>query len=113
VVRAAGHSARGLRDAWQFESAFRQELVLFLLLLPVGAWLGRNWVERALLIGTLMLVLIVELLNSAVESTVDRVSMDHHDLSRRAKDMGSAAVMMSLLLFGAVWASAAWVRFTA
>ncbi len=113
VVRAAGHSARGLRDAWRFESAFRQEIVLFLLLLPVGAWLGRNWVERVLLIGTVMLVLIVELINSAVESTVDRISMGHHELSRRAKDLGSAAVMVSLLLCGAVWASAAWVRLTA
>lgn len=113
VVLAAGHSARGLRDAWRFESAFRQEIVLFLLLLPLGVWLGRNWVERVLLVGTVMLVLIVELLNSAVESTVDRISMEHHDLSRRAKDLGSAAVMVSLLLCGAVWASAAWVRFIA
>lgn len=113
VVLAAGHSARGLRDAWRFESAFRQEIVMFLLVLPLGAWLGRNWVERVLLIGTAILVLIVELLNSAVESTVDRISMEHHDLSRRAKDLGSAAVMVSLLLCGAVWASAAWVRFIA
>lgn len=113
VVRATGHSARGLRDAWQFESAFRQEIVLFLLVLPLGAWLGRNWVERVLLIGTFVLVLIVELLNSAVESTVDRISMDHHELSRRAKDLGSAAVMVSLLLCGAVWGSAAWGRFAA
>lgn len=113
VVRATGHSARGLRDAWKFESAFRQEIVLFLLVLPLGAWLGRTWVERVLLIGTFVLVLIVELLNSAVESTVDRISMDHHELSGRAKDLGSAAVMVSLLLCGAVWASAAWVRFAA
>ena len=69
--------------------------------------------ERVLLIGTFVLVLIVELLNSAVESTVDRISMDHHELSRRAKDLGSAAVMVSLLLCGAVWGSAAWVRFAA
>ena len=113
VVRATGHSARGLRDAWKFESAFRQEFVLFLLVLPLGAWLGRDWVERVLLIGSVILVLIVELLNSAVESTVDRISMDHHDLSRRAKDLGSAAVMVSLLLCAMVWACAAWVRFMA
>ena len=113
VVHATGHSARGLRDAWKFESAFRQEIVLFLIVLPLGAWLGRTWVERVLLIGTVMLVVIVELLNSAVESAVDRISMDHHELSRRAKDLGSAAVMVSLLLCGAVWTLAAWVRFTA
>ena len=113
VVHATGHSSRGLRDAWKFESAFRQEIVLFLLVLPLGAWLGQNWVERALLIGTVILVLIVELLNSAVESAVDRISMDHHELSRRAKDLGSAAVMVSFLLCAAVWASAAWVRLTA
>lgn len=112
VIRAVGHSARGLRAAWQFESAFRQECVLFLLLLPLGLWLGRTWVEQALLVGSAALVLIVELLNSAIESTVDRVSMEHHELSKRAKDLGSAAVMLSLLLCTAIWACAAWVRFS-
>jgi diacylglycerol kinase (ATP) len=112
VIRAAGHSARGLRAAWQFESAFRQECVLFVLLLPLGWWLGSTWVERALLVGTAGLVLIVELLNSAIESTVDRISLEHHELSKRAKDLGSAAVMLSLLLCAAVWASACWVRFS-
>ena len=112
VVRAAGHSARGLRAAWQFESAFRQECVLFLLLSPLGLWLGHTWVEQALLVGSAALVLIVELLNSAIESTVDRVSMEHHELSKRAKDLGSAAVMLSLLLCTAIWACAAWVRFS-
>jgi diacylglycerol kinase (ATP) len=112
VIRAVGHSARGLRAAWQFESAFRQECVLFLLLSPLGFWLGRTWVEQALLVGSAALVLIVELLNSAIESTVDRVSMEHHELSKRAKDLGSAAVMLSLLLCTAIWACAAWVRFS-
>jgi diacylglycerol kinase (ATP) len=112
VIRAAGHSAHGLRAAWRFESAFRQECVLFFLLLPLGLWLGVTWVERALLIGTAGLVLIVELLNSAIESAVDRISMEHHELSKRAKDLGSAAVMLSLLLCAAVWACTAWVRFS-
>jgi diacylglycerol kinase (ATP) len=110
VVRGTGHSARGLQAAWQFESAFRQECVLFLVLLPLGVWLGNTWVERALLVGSAALVLIVELLNSAIESTVDRISLEHHELSKRSKDLGSAAVMLSLLLCAAVWASAAWVR---
>jgi diacylglycerol kinase (ATP) len=86
--------------------------VLFFLLLPLGLWLGVTWVERALLIGTAGLVLIVELLNSAIESAVDRISMEHHELSKRAKDLGSAAVMLSLLLCAAVWACTAWVRFS-
>jgi diacylglycerol kinase (ATP) len=83
-----------------------------LLLSPLGFWLGRTWVEQALLVGSAALVLIVELLNSAIESTVDRVSMEHHELSKRAKDLGSAAVMLSLLLCTAIWACAAWVRFS-
>lgn len=112
VVRATGHSAHGLRAAWQFESAFRQECVLFVLLLPLAWWLGGTWIERALLVGTAGLVLIVELLNSAIENAVDRISLEHHELSKRSKDLGSAAVMLSLLLCGAVWACAAWVRFS-
>jgi diacylglycerol kinase (ATP) len=112
LVRAAGHSARGLKAAWRFESAFRQESVLFLVLLPLGLWLGRTWVERSMLIGVAALVLIVELLNSAVESAVDRISMENHELSKRSKDIASAAVMVSLLLCGAIWAAAVWARIT-
>ncbi|MFY8083242.1 MAG: diacylglycerol kinase [Rubrivivax sp.] len=112
VIRATGHSARGLRAAWHCESAFRQECVLFLVLLPLGLWLGGTWVERALLVGTAGLVLIVELLNSAIETAVDRISLEHHELSKRSKDLGSAAVMLSLLLCAAVWVSAVWVRFS-
>jgi diacylglycerol kinase (ATP) len=113
LVRATGHSARGLKAALRFESAFRQECVLFLVLLPLGLWLGHTWVERSMLIGAAALVLIVELLNSAVESAVDRISMENHELSKRSKDMASAAVMLSLLLCGAIWAAAAWSRFAA
>ncbi|MFM8769148.1 MAG: diacylglycerol kinase [Rubrivivax sp.] len=110
VVRATAHSWSGLRAAWRHESAFRQESALFALLLPLGLWLGQTWLERAVLIGVAALVLIVELLNSAVESAIDRVSFDQHELSKRAKDLGSAAVMVSLLLCGGVWASALWAR---
>lgn len=110
IIRATGHSASGLRAAWRFESAFRQECLLFLGLLPLGLWLGSNWLERSILIGSAALVLIVELLNSAVESAIDRISMDHHELSKRSKDLGSAAVLVSLLLCGAIWAAALWAR---
>jgi diacylglycerol kinase (ATP) len=113
IFRAAGYSADGLRAAYRGESAFRQEFWLAAVLLPVAFWLGRGWVEVALLAGTVMLVLIVELLNSAVEATVDRVSFELHDLSKRAKDFGSAAVLLSLLLTTGVWAAALWQRFTA
>lgn len=85
---------------------------MFLVLLPLGLWLGGTWVERALLVGTAGLVLIVELLNSAIETAVDRISLEHHELSKRSKDLGSAAVMLSLLLCAAVWVSAVWVRFS-
>lgn len=111
IVRAAGHSAAGLRAAWHFESAFRQECVLLVPMFPLGLWLGQTWLERAVLLGSALLVLIVELLNSAVESAIDRISMEHHELSKRSKDLGSAAVLLSLLLCGAIWAGAAWARF--
>lgn len=113
VVHAAGYSLQGLRSAYRHESAFRQELWLAALLLPLALWLGRGWVEVALLAGSVLLVLIVELLNSAIEATVDRVSLDLHELSKRAKDFGSAAVMLSLLLAGGIWAAALWTRFLA
>ena len=110
LVRATGYSLNGLRLALQGESAFRQELALALVMLPAAFWLGRNWVEVALLAGSVVLVLIVELLNSAVEAVVDRVSLDLHELSKRAKDIASAAVFLSLCLAGAVWAAALWQR---
>ena len=104
VVRAASYSFAGLRAAIRNEAAFRQELALFVVLAPVGAWLGHDSIERVLLIGSLLLVLIVELLNSAVEATVDRIGKDQHRLSGRAKDMGSAAVLLSLMLAMLTWA---------
>jgi len=103
IVRAAGYSIAGLRAALRRESAFRQEVILFVVLAPLGSWLGRNGIERTLLVGCLMIVLIVELLNSALEAAIDRISKKQHKLSGRAKDMGSAAVYLSLALVILTW----------
>ncbi len=107
---ATGYSVAGLRAGWG-EKAFRQELCLAAVLLPLAFWLGGGWVETALLAGTVMLVLITELLNSGIEAAIDRIGPELHELSRRAKDMGSAAVLLSLLLCGATWAAALYQRF--
>ena len=104
IVNAARHSIAGLAAAARHEDAFRQELMLAAVLVPSGIWLGAGGVEKALLAGSALLVLIVELLNSAIETTVDRISLEDHDLAKRAKDMGSAAVMLALVLLGATWA---------
>lgn len=111
IVRASGYSIAGLRCAYRGENAFRQEVWLACAMLPLSAWLGRSWVEIALLAGSVWLVLIVELLNSAIEAAIDRVSLEWHELSKRSKDIGSAAVMMALLLCGVIWAAAIWQRF--
>lgn len=111
VLRATRHSFDGLRTAYQGESAFRQEFWLAVMLLPSAFWLGRGWIEVALLAGSVVLVLIVELLNSGIEAAIDRISFELHDLSKRAKDLASAAVMLSLLLCGSVWVAALWHRF--
>ena len=97
LIHAPSHSALGLRDAYHYENAFRQEFRSAAVMLPLALWLGRGWVETSLLAGSVLLVLIVELLNSAVESTVDRVSFKQRDLSRRGKDDASAAVALTLL----------------
>lgn len=110
IINAAGYSARGLRAAWTHESAFRQEVMLSAFMLPAALWLGTTWVERSLLMGTVVLVLTVEMLNSALEAAVDRVSLELHPLAGRAKDMGSAAVLLALLLCGGTWAAAIWAR---
>jgi diacylglycerol kinase (ATP) len=103
LINATGYSLSGLAEAARHEDAFRQELALAVVLVPLGLWLGASGAERALLVGSVILVLIVELLNSAVEATVDRVSLEDHDLARRAKDIGSAAVMLSLVNAAAIW----------
>ncbi|HEV6965270.1 diacylglycerol kinase [Roseateles sp.] len=108
IIRAAGYSWAGLKAAYTGESAFRQETWLLIIGAPLAFWVGRDWVQIALLLGSLLAVLIVELLNSAIEAVVDRVSFEMHHLSKRAKDIASAAVMLSLLLAGGVWAAAVW-----
>ena len=105
VWHAAGYSIAGLRAAWS-ETAFRQEAALAMLLMPAALWLGRGWVEITVLVGTVMLVLIVELLNTGIEAAIDRIGPEVHALSKRAKDMGSAAVFLSLLLCAGTWATA-------
>ena len=104
IINATGFSMLGLYAAFKHEAAFRQELALCLILAPLAIWLGETAVERSLMIGSLMLVLIVELLNSAVEAVVDRVSNEQHELSGRAKDIGSAAVFISLANVTVIWA---------
>jgi len=103
IINAYGYSMQGLRAAYINESAIREELLAFIILAPLGLWLGQTGVERALLIGSLLLVFIVELLNSAIEAIVDRIGHERHELSGRAKDIGSAAVMLSLLNVFVVW----------
>jgi diacylglycerol kinase (ATP) len=103
VVHAFFNSLAGLRDAWRHESAFRQEVMIALVLIPAACSMPVTPAERALLIGSMLLVLIVELLNSSVEAAIDRISFDHHSLSKRAKDIGSAAVFVSLLMLALVW----------
>jgi diacylglycerol kinase (ATP) len=103
------HSLAGLRAAWS-EAAFRQETVIAAVLLPLAFWVGRDWLEIALLCATVFGVLITELLNSAVEAAIDRIGPERHPLSNRAKDLGSAAVLLSLLLAGGVWLAAFWQR---
>ena len=104
IINAGGYSWAGLRAAYQNEAAFRQEVALCALLIPLGLWLGDDGIARALLVGSLLLVLIVELLNSAIEAVVDRIGAEQHELSGRAKDIGSAAVFVALLNVVVVWA---------
>ena len=116
IVHAGLNSWRGLRHAFVHESAFRQEVALSAVLLPLAIWLPVTTVERLLLIGSVLLVLIVELLNSGIEAAIDRISLERHPLSGIAKDLGSAAVLIALLLAGLVWALIAgplavgWIR---
>ena len=112
VWHATGYSIAGLRAGWH-ETAFRQEAIASIVLIPAAFWLGRSWVETVLLAGTVILIMIVELLNTGIETAIDRIGPEWHDLSKRAKDMGSAAVLLSLLLCAGTWALALFQRFTA
>lgn len=104
IIKAAGYSKQGLQAAWANEAAFRQEALLALIMIPVAFWVAEHSIELILLISVVFLVLIVELLNSAVEAVVDRIGDEHHELAGRAKDIGSAAVFISLVLTAVVWA---------
>ena len=103
LLRAFDSSWKGLRGAWREEAAFRQELVFALLAVPLGLWLGHSGVERALLVAPVLLVLVVELLNSAIEATVDRIGFERHELAGLAKDIGSAAVLLAFMVLAVVW----------
>jgi diacylglycerol kinase (ATP) len=103
IISATAESWRGLRSAWRTQPAFRYQLCVLLVVIPAAWWLGEDGIERALLIGSSLLVVVVELLNSAIETVVDRIGDDYNELSGRAKDMGSAAVFCSIIMAGIVW----------
>lgn len=103
LIKAGGYSLAGLKAAWRQEAAFRQECALALVLVPAGLWLGGSAVERAVLVGSLFVVLIAELLNSGIEAVVDRVGLERHPLAGRAKDLGSAAVLVALINVVLTW----------
>lgn len=109
IWHAAGYSIDGLRAGWD-ETAFRQEALAAVVLIPFALWLGQSWMERVLLAGAVVLVMIVELLNTCVETVIDRVGPEWHALSKRAKDIGSAAVFLSLVVCCGAWAGALWHR---
>jgi len=111
LIHSTRYSFKGLKAAFRHESAFRQELFLCLVLVPLAWWIGDTPVEWILLVGSCFVVLIVELLNSAIESVVDRIGTEHHVLSGRAKDIGSAAVMLALTMVVVTWALLAWDKF--
>lgn len=110
MLHAFRYSLDGLRSGWG-ETAFRQEALAAMVLLPVAFWLGSTWVETAALAGAVIMVMVVELLNTGIETAIDRIGPEWNDLSKRAKDMGSAAVLLSLILCAGVWAAALWSRF--
>ena len=108
LINALGYSRDGLRAAWQNEAAFREEILLATIAIPLALLLAKTGVDRALMMGSIILILIVEILNSAVEAVVDKASPEKHELAKRAKDMGSAAVLLSLLNAVVVWACILW-----
>ncbi len=113
VIRAVGYSCQGLASAYRGESAFRQETWAAVFLVPTALWLGPTWLEKLLLVGSIVFVMVVELLNSGIEAAIDRISFDRHELSKRAKDQASAAVFLSVMLATATWLTVIWQRFGA
>lgn len=110
LILAFGYSSQGFKAGWR-EPAFRQEALAALVLLPLAIWLGNTWLEQAVLVGAVVAVMVVELLNTAIEAAIDRVGPEWHDLSKKAKDLGSAAVLMSLVFCALVWLTALWHKF--
>ncbi|EOC0448170.1 diacylglycerol kinase [Cronobacter sakazakii] len=108
IINAAGYSWKGLRAAWKNEAAFRQEGVAVIAAILIACWLDVDPITRVLLIGSVTLVMIVEILNSAIEAVVDRIGPEFHELSGCAKDMGSAAVLLSIILALVVWVTLLW-----
>ena len=111
IINAFRYTFAGLKSAWKNELAFRGEVVVVMIMSPLGLWLGRSAVERALLIASLLLILLAELVNSALEAVVDRIGPERHELSKRAKDMGSAAAFISMVMAALVWIIIACDRF--
>ena len=111
IIKAAGYSWKGIRAAWINEAAFRQEAVAVILAIIIAAFLNVDAITRVLLIGSVTLVMIVEIINSAIEAVVDRIGSEFHELSGRAKDMGSAAVLIAILLALFTWISLLWSYF--
>jgi diacylglycerol kinase (ATP) len=111
LVLATRNSCRGIANCYRNESAFRQEVWAASLLIPGGLWLGQSGVERVLLVGAVLLLMLVEIVNSGIEAVVDRISTEHHPLSGYAKDLGSAAVFFALLLLFSTWTLILWDRF--
>ena len=111
LFNAMGYSAKGLRAAWQHEEAFRQEALLGVVLMPLAFWVGGGPLDYALLIGSYLIVLITELLNSGIEALTDRIGVERHELSGRAKDLASAAVFLSLVLLAVIWGGVTYARF--
>jgi diacylglycerol kinase (ATP) len=112
IWHAAGYSIAGLRAGWH-ETAFRQEAIAAIVLVPLAAWLATNWVEFVLLAGSVVMLMVVELLNTGIETAIDRIGPEWHALSKRAKDMGSAAVLLAILVTATVWILALVQRFNA
>ncbi|MBF0193303.1 MAG: diacylglycerol kinase [Magnetococcales bacterium] len=102
-IKAFFWSMAGFKAAWRHEAAFRQEVIALVVMVPLGVWLGEGAVQKALLVASVLFVIVVELLNSAMEATVDRIGLEHHILSGRAKDLGSAAVFVALTITGVIW----------